>query len=346
MGRPEDIYERVKQLHETAIDEFIVARQSEELFLDFKRSADSGKGMGGKVIHSTDRNNLAKAISGFGNSEGGVVVWGVDASVDVDFADVAKTKKPIKNIKRFVSWLEGAISGCTVPAHIGVEHYGIDTGSGNGFVATYIPKSEIAPHQCVFDSRYYMRAGSSFLPVPHAVLAGMFGRRPQPTIFCNFAYEPARITRLLDETDAIKLSIGFQIYNKGPVLARHLYSDLRLMLPKAKCHASFEPDNEDWSARMDYGMWLSLVSKEEFRLAPESFVRPFVLNITLGPPFVQGQFWVKWTFGCDGSPIQLRELKHDYTDVERLYRGFLENPPTDESGYKFIKDLFNFSEKS
>jgi hypothetical protein len=55
-----------------AIDDLIAAQASEELFLDFKRSADDGKG---RALHSSDRNNLAKAISGFGNSGGGVVLW-------------------------------------------------------------------------------------------------------------------------------------------------------------------------------------------------------------------------------------------------------------------------------
>jgi hypothetical protein len=75
MGRAEDLFKRLCDLGETAIDELFYDRQSEELFLDFKRSANGGKG---QRLHQDDRKNLAKAISGFGNSEGGVIVWGVD----------------------------------------------------------------------------------------------------------------------------------------------------------------------------------------------------------------------------------------------------------------------------
>lgn len=74
MGRAEDIFEKLKKEGESAIDEFIAARQSEELYLDFKRSANDGRK---KILHDRDLNNLAKAISGFGNSEGGVIVWGL-----------------------------------------------------------------------------------------------------------------------------------------------------------------------------------------------------------------------------------------------------------------------------
>jgi hypothetical protein len=68
-------------------------------------------------LSNTDRNNLAKAISGFGNSAGGIVVWGVDCSRDSDGADVARLKVPIVDPQRFASWLNAAVSGCTIPPH-------------------------------------------------------------------------------------------------------------------------------------------------------------------------------------------------------------------------------------
>ena len=71
MGRAEDLLSRIEVGGEMAIDRMIEDRQCEELFLDFKRSADNGSGA---RLDSTDRNDLAKAISGFGNSEGGVVI--------------------------------------------------------------------------------------------------------------------------------------------------------------------------------------------------------------------------------------------------------------------------------
>src|SRR5205823_14842875 len=112
MGRAEDLFKRLADTGEQAVDEFIEARQAEELFLDFKRSTDNG---GGKRLHDSDRQNLAKAISGFGNSEGGVIVWGVDCSVQANLGGVANTKVLLENHKRFLSRLEGDVSGCKVP---------------------------------------------------------------------------------------------------------------------------------------------------------------------------------------------------------------------------------------
>jgi hypothetical protein len=171
-----------------AIDAFIDDRQSEEPYLDFKQSTDRGAG---RKLNQNDRVNLARAISGFGNSEGGVVVWGDCRNLPMD-GDVAKAKFPIVNPKRFKSWLEGAVSGCTVPAHPSVRHQAIDMVNGEGFVVTHVPTSYLAPHQSVYDLKYYMRAGSDVLPVPHAVLAGMFGRRPPGLGGHSLGHSPSR----------------------------------------------------------------------------------------------------------------------------------------------------------
>jgi hypothetical protein len=69
MSRAEDLWNRLETDGLGAIDGFIADRTSEYLFLDFKRSADDGAGTS---VHNNDRENLSKAISGFGNSDGGL----------------------------------------------------------------------------------------------------------------------------------------------------------------------------------------------------------------------------------------------------------------------------------
>ena len=83
MSRAEDIFEKLIYFGEDAIDEFIMSRQTEELFLDFKQAVSDGKSM--RSLHPNDRSNLGKAISAFGNSEGGVLVWGVECSRAVSY---------------------------------------------------------------------------------------------------------------------------------------------------------------------------------------------------------------------------------------------------------------------
>ena len=151
-SRADDLYERLIAGGENAIDEIIQARESEVYFLDFQRSSDHGTG---NKLHNNDRNNLAKSISGFGNSEGGVVVWGVECSDTAGQGDVAQAKLPLADAAAFRAWLEGAVSGCTVPAHDRVVSHAIQSHGSQGFVVTHIPKSARAPHQVVPDQRYF-----------------------------------------------------------------------------------------------------------------------------------------------------------------------------------------------
>ena len=80
MSRAADLFDQLTQGGVTRVQEMIANSEAEELFLDFKRSADNGSGV---RLNNHDRANLAKSISGFGNSEGGVVVWGCPSSDDL-----------------------------------------------------------------------------------------------------------------------------------------------------------------------------------------------------------------------------------------------------------------------
>ena len=56
MSRAEDIFERLIYFGEDAIDEFIMNRQTEELFMDFKQAVSDGKSM--RSLHQNDRRKL------------------------------------------------------------------------------------------------------------------------------------------------------------------------------------------------------------------------------------------------------------------------------------------------
>ena len=75
INRATDLFERFVERGETTIDEFISEEISEELFVDYKRVTKEGAS---PMLEQPDRENFARAISGFGNSEGGIVIWGVD----------------------------------------------------------------------------------------------------------------------------------------------------------------------------------------------------------------------------------------------------------------------------
>jgi len=335
LSRAEDLYERIIKEGESAIDDFILQRKAEELFLDFKRSSDNGKN---RHLSQIDRNNLAKAISGFGNSEGGVIVWGVDCSPDFDGADVAKAKFPIYNVKRYVSWLEGTVSGCTIPPHSGVQNTPIqNSDSSDGYVATYVPKSNYAPHQVVGRLQYYIRAGSDFVPTPHQVLAGMFGRRPQPNVFHQWGIEPAQIS-----SDQIDLLVGVILMNNGRGIAYDPFVTCTIFGEIGEnCQISIDPpDTSQWHINWIFGMQVSVIARDDFRLPPSTKAQTIAIHFKLRPPFNQ-KLYIKGTVGCRNAPPKKFVLENDAENLTKIYERYTEKF---NSGTLSEKDRHQFVE--
>ena len=317
MDRAEELFRRLIDEGEPALDQMIEDRASEDLFLDFKASADSGSG---KSLRDADRKKLAKAISGFGNSEGGVIVWGVDCENSSDFGDVASKKRPIQNPERFKSWLEYEVSGCTLPPHSEVRHQVIKGSSADyGFVVTYVPKSWRAPHQCIKgdrdNPRYFMRVGSNFVSVPHGVLAGMFGQRPQPRILHEWLVESASVSSGNDGPVVIVspaprgapyLLVTTVLKNEGPTIARDVYLNVEIGLPGAKsvCQViSLEnQQNTHWTHRAPNDVLHHFVSRDDYRLAPGATSRPACLEIYFVPPIAQ-PLEIRITYGATGTHV-------------------------------------------
>lgn len=338
INRAEFIFNKIVEQGENTIDEFIRTKKCEELFLDFKRSGTDGSASN---LSDSDRNNLARAISGFGNSAGGVIVWGINCSKDKnDNDDVAKSKHPIPNVRRFISWIEGAISGCTTPIHNKIQNHVIITNesSGEGFVVTYIPESMYAPHQVIGEMRYYIRAGSSFLPVPHAVLAGMFGRKPQPNVVYNILFTPSKIS-----DDKIICDFSILIRNNGPGIAQDIFLNLFSHSPGDNCQIAFSPlCPEEWRGNFSLGFCLSLISKADIKLPPEAHMIPLNIKVVLAPPF-SDYLSFDGLCGCSGSPSCKIFYKITASTISQLFNDVISQKQPHEKLSDFFRTLLGTS---
>jgi len=341
MTRAEDIFKQIEVKGIEAIKNFILSYQSEELFLDFKRSSDCGKE---NRLSQNDRNNLAKAISGFGNSEGGVIVWGIDCSQNLEEGDVAKALVPIKKVHRYKSWIENAVSGCTVPPHTRVQNIAITDKSGiDGFLITLIPKSDKAPHQAIPNSRYYIRGGSNFVPTPHDVLSGLFGKRPQPKVFHMFTTGPA-----IMDGNKIKINVGFLIRNQGPGIASNVFITLMLhKFHRQDGNIKFIPsDPKNWSGYWSFGRHLSLIAKDDLKLPPTAHFQPVIMEAWIEPPFIEG-FHLEGTVGSAESEPHNFTMVCSLDKIEFLYNNFadksINGTLTDEDRYDFLSSYLNIT---
>ncbi len=163
------LYARFRSIHLREIESYIGV-QSETLQLDFKRAQ-------GPEPSKNDKENLAIAMSGFANSIGGLIVWGVDCR-KVDGVDQACGLFPIPKVRAFVSRLRDLSESAVMPRLDRVEHRSISQIDGAGFAVTYVPESDSGPHMAKFgDDHYYKRSGTSFRKMEHFDIADMFGKR-------------------------------------------------------------------------------------------------------------------------------------------------------------------------
>ena len=284
MSRAEDIFQKLIYFGEEAIDDYIINRQAEELFLDFKQ-ATPGIGRNVTSLPRDDRKNLAKCISGFGNSEGGVIIWGVECSRDFDIGDVAKAKIKVPNVHRYLSWLENAISGCTIPSHNKVRNHIISIDeNGDGYIATYIPKAETSPLMSTVGNAIYIRSGSNNVPAPYSVIAGMFGRRPQPNIELIISDRHIEILENSNENHAytientkdktpekyVKISFSVNGSNDSSVIARELYFSCTTSNYGSPYNKVRFFNYNQMDSILGMSNQLNLITRPELRLPPRS----------------------------------------------------------------------------
>ena len=309
MSRAEDIFQKLIYFGEDALDEFILNRQTEELFLDFKQAISSGKNF--TTLHRDDRKNLAKAISGFGNSEGGVIIWGVECSRDMEAGDVAQAKIKIQNVHRFLSWIENAISGCTIPSHNKVRNHIISCDeNGDGFLATFIPKCEIAPLMTASNSAIYIRSGSNNVPAPYAVIAGMFGRTPQPNVELIIDAKNIEALENKDEDmlypnsidnppeQYVKVSFSIQASNSSNVIARELYLSCRTIDNGSEYNKVRFLNYNQMDTIPGIEGQLNLITRPELRLPPRGILKFCNVEIILSP-FIESDFLLEGVIGAD-----------------------------------------------
>lgn len=164
--------------HLTAADIVAMAGDVEDRRLDCKTVESDA------FTSASDKGNLAKAISGFANSEGGVILWGVSARKNNEGIDCIEGHPGLRNPQRILARLQELTSQATSPGVVGVVHR-IISGNGVGlhFVATFVPQSDSGPHMAKLgEDRYYQRIGSSMMRMEHFQIADMFGRRPHPKL--------------------------------------------------------------------------------------------------------------------------------------------------------------------
>ncbi|MDA5110527.1 ATP-binding protein [Brevibacillus thermoruber] len=201
-------YDEIKRM----VDE----HQEENLFIDFKEKQDAAS----KGASKDDRKIYAKSLSGFSNSSGGVIIWGVKCREVDGSPDYAQELKPIQHLNHFLTDLNKYVHQALIPVNSGVQNIAIEIPGqpDQGFVVTYVPESDLPPHRAMLGvDDYYLRVGDSFIRMEHYMLADAFGRRQKPKL--EFYYRIASPTSQGDKSFECQFIVG--IKNTGRYLAHY-----------------------------------------------------------------------------------------------------------------------------
>jgi len=126
------------------INSFVENRVQESLHLDYKAS---------KAIDDSKRNEMAKDVSAFSNSDGGLIIYGVKEEqhlpIEVDGG--------VDHKKYSREWLEQVLISNISPIIHGIEIIQIPVSETRSIFVIDVPKSNRGPHQERGTKKYYKR---------------------------------------------------------------------------------------------------------------------------------------------------------------------------------------------
>lgn len=261
----------------------------ERVHFDFKEKRDRRNA----TLDEDDKKNLAKSISGFANSGGGVVIWGITDSGD---------KAPISDVVDFLKKLLEMCSHVTDPTVNGIDGTFIHSAASasEGYALLYVPESTSQPHRVIIklkdlNGHYYVRSGSSFEVASHVQLEDMFGRRPKPKLEIDYSIISRRSANNVD------LSILLTLHNRGRALAKYPYVALTVNSPY---YISF------WGHDGNGKTGLPTLTRESAVMLPDSGSNKGHLRVEFGS---QGDFVIH-----SGASVKLTRIILDSIHVSGL----------------------------
>src|SRR6266702_257335 len=119
-----------------ALDRLIDNAESEGPYLECKTAS-------GAHLQPGHRTHLAQALSGFSNTGGGVIIWGISTSRQAHTGlDVLNQIEPIGNCRNFRQQIDVAMPALAYPAVEGCVTKSLHpaAGASKGVVLAYIPR--------------------------------------------------------------------------------------------------------------------------------------------------------------------------------------------------------------
>lgn len=198
------------------IEKLISDEERESVTLDYKQ-AD-------RRWNHTAKEKIAKHISAFANSEGGILLFGIQCDdIDRDKPIAISGLHPQNGVEDFDRILTAAIR----PEINGWERKKLSDDNCSVLVV-YIPPSDVGPHQSMKHKQYFHRSGAQSIAMEHYLVQRYFGKHYHPLLNIEVK-EPTRFRATYPQKDWTHyFSLQFVIKNMGKGNANGCSGDIQL----------------------------------------------------------------------------------------------------------------------
>lgn len=183
----------------------------------------------GTQVNKDMKNQIARAVSGFSNTAGGIVIWGLSTTRhDHSKLDVITQIEPIGKCESFEKQVKAALSTVTSPSVLNCQTKVIKEKKTDerGVVLAYIPLTTSDPVMSNYDSVFYFRTSDGFIRAPYEIIKRLFSATNMPDLFPIF-YE-----KLVKQNDDGSWTIPIFIENKSIALAEHVDVSVTVINPE------------------------------------------------------------------------------------------------------------------
>lgn len=143
-----------------------------------------------RIEDKTAKEKFAQALSGFANTEGGVLIWGLDCRDDQGKKlDEVQRSAMRKHPAQFAQMLRDYIIAAVDPLLSGVEYKPVANDADEGYVICYIPEGSVKPYRSQWHEKFFIRVGASFKVPGVSLLRSMFYSRSVPRVIPFFVVQ-------------------------------------------------------------------------------------------------------------------------------------------------------------
>lgn len=205
------------------LDNLLKEGQTEGLYLECKDPRSPS-------VNQDIQVHLAKALSGFSNTNGGVLIWGISTIKRENELDVLNQINPIANCSIFLKTIEKKTPTLTVPM---VSKYEVKLvkkkkSDASGVVVAYIPPTTGDPVRSEKDNHFYFRSGDEFLEAPYEVIKKLFTSTKSPDIHVKINEKDV----VLKEENLFEIPVS--IFNDSSAIGEYITVSLEV-LNEADC---------------------------------------------------------------------------------------------------------------